>query len=401
MKVRTFFLFTLLFIIPTRVLASEIVINEIMAKPSTGEKEWIEIYNPTSSSVDLTGWVIQEKTATTETFNSYNLTGSLNSDSFYIYEFSNSKLNDGGDTINLINPQGGLIDTYSYTDAPRGKTYARIPNGANWSNDVTPSKESTNPTPSPTPTPTSAPTPTPTTTPSSSPTTTPIPTASAKPTIFTISNSPSQINENQSFSVSVNLSLPDNPYTKFYIKGAFKKSGSSNYFGNTRVSGNWVKNGNKYSNQLSLITNSSGNWNNAIELMSDIEDTGYTGNGDYIVKVGRYGESGSGPIWSNEINIKINQEEIGQIPQTSAVPSASTTGDFSDPSPRSITKKTSFKIASVAGTSTSSAEEPSDTKNTVKTNAPAFNLFTFFGGILIIAGLTSLGFLLLKSRGLV
>ena len=143
------------------------------------------------------------------------------------------------------------------------------------------------------------PTPTPSPTPSS---TSPSSTVTSS---FTVSDVPSQINSDQSFNVSANLSLPNNPDATFYLKGAFKKADSSNYFGLTKVSGIWIKNGSSYSEQYRITTNSTGNWSGNLEVQPDSGDSGFTGSGDYIFKVGRYTSSGSGPTWSNEATINL------------------------------------------------------------------------------------------------
>lgn len=146
---------------------------------------------------------------------------------------------------------------------------------------------------------------TPTATPTSSPTS-----SSSSSSSFTISNIPSELDSNKTFSASVNLLLSSNPDTKFYLKGAFKKGESTNYFGHTKVNGSWVKNGSSYSDQYSITTDSSGNWSGSLDIQIDAFDSGYTGSGDYIFKVGRYSSLGSGPTWSDEKSIKINAKEV-------------------------------------------------------------------------------------------
>lgn len=151
--------------------------------------------------------------------------------------------------------------------------------------------------------------PTPTPTPSSS--TTPSPSSTNNPTSsFSISSVPSEIDSSQIISVSTNLSLPSNPNTKFYLKGAFAKSGSSNYFGQTLVNASWVKNSRSYSDQFPITTDGSGNWSGNLEIQIDPFDSGYSGSDNYIFKVARYSSSGSGPTWSSEQNIKINSKEV-------------------------------------------------------------------------------------------
>jgi len=150
--------------------------------------------------------------------------------------------------------------------------------------------------PPPTPTPTATPTPS-----SSS-------SSSSSSSTFSISNIPTEIDSDKSFSTTINLSLSAN--TKFYLKGAFKKVDNSNYFGQTKVSGNWVKNSSTYSDQFPITTDSSGNWSGIIDVQIDPFDSGYIGSGDYIFKFGRYSDSGSGPTWSDEQSIKINAVAI-------------------------------------------------------------------------------------------
>ena len=139
----------------------------------------------------------------------------------------------------------------------------------------------------------------------------PSPSASSSPTSsFTITSIPTQINSDESFVSTVNLTLPANPNTKFYLKGAFKKPDTSNYFGLTKVGNSWVGNSNSYSDQLSITTNSSGSWSGNLEVKPDPFDSGYDSSGTYLFKIGRYSENGSGPNWSNEVSLNINAKPI-------------------------------------------------------------------------------------------
>lgn len=144
---------------------------------------------------------------------------------------------------------------------------------------------------------------------SSSPSPTPTPSPSSTSS-FAVSNVPSSIDSTQTFTTSVNLELSSYPNTKFYLKGAFVKSGSTNYFGFTKVVGNWVKNNSSYSSQYEITTDSGGKWSGNLEIQPDVMDSGYEGTNDYIFKVGRYTSSGNGPTWGNEVSIKINAKEV-------------------------------------------------------------------------------------------
>lgn len=247
---------------------------------------------------------------------------------------------------------------------------------------------------------TSTPTPIPSPTFSLSPTPTPSPTP--KLSSFTISNIPSQINSDQSFNVPINLSLPDNGNTNFYLKGAFKKSDSSNYFGQTKVSGSWVKNGSSYSNQFPITTDSSGSWSGNLEIKPDNEDSGFIGTDDYIFKIGRYTSSGSGPTWSNESTIKITSQENSQG-ETSANTFVPTTTSLQvktfTPNPTKNYDRLSYRIASVAAATTSATLSASTSTGISVKGQRQTSLLIWTGLIFIFAGAGSIGYIYLKSNG--
>ncbi len=109
---------------------SDLLINEIVSDPSEGN-EWIELINPRSDAIDLTGWSGHEAGGTSASF-----AGSIAPGAFAVVEFK-SKLNNSGDTITLIDPSGQIIDAVSYGDhdashlAPdKGSSLARNADGA-------------------------------------------------------------------------------------------------------------------------------------------------------------------------------------------------------------------------------------------------------------------------------
>lgn len=250
----------------------------------------------------------------------------------------------------------------------------------------------------------STPIPSPSSTPTPSPTLSPTPSPSlTSSSSFTISNTPSQINSNQLFNVSVNLSLPNNPNEKFYLKGAFKKSDSSNYFGLTKVSGSWIKNGSTYSNQFPITTDSSGNWSGNLEVKPDDEDSGFIGSGGYIFKVGRYKESNNpSVIWSNESNVEITQVSVSidtDNSESTPQPSINPTNNLL-PQTKSVLSKTTsapkfnYQIASVAAaTSSATPSAKAEVKNQKQTS-PMF----WIGLVFIFAGISSLGYIYLRKR---
>lgn len=246
---------------------------------------------------------------------------------------------------------------------------------------------------------TSIPSPTPTATPTPSSTTSSSSTTSTSS--FAISNTPSQINSDQSFTTSVNLSLPNDPNTNFYLKGAFKKADSTNYFGLTKVSGNWIKNGSSYASQYLITTDSSGNWSGNLEVQPDSKDSGFTDTGDYIFKVGRYTSTGSGPTWSNESNIKItaveNADQGGISPDSSSSTTAPSSSPKSEQSAKSKTTSSSqsksydrlMYHSSTVAAATTSASPPN---TAVKIQQPT-NFIVWLGTGLILTGIGLLAYI--------
>lgn len=151
---------------------------------------------------------------------------------------------------------------------------------------------------------------------------------------FSIQLPVNSLDVNSSVKSGISLVLPSNPNQTFFIKGAFIKPGGTNYFGKSMVKGNWVLNGSSYSNQLLITTDADGSWSGGIDVMPDNADSGFTGEGNYTFKVGRYNDSGSGPVWSNEISLHISGNQ--------AAPSATakTSGTTATPGPTAITAAT-------------------------------------------------------------
>ena len=237
----------------------------------------------------------------------------------------------------------------------------------------------------------------------------PTPTSTSSKSSFIISDVPSSVDSDKSFTTSVELSLPNSPSTTFYLKGAFKKADSSNYFGFTKIGSSWVKNGASYSSQYKITTDSAGNWSGNLEIKPDDSDSGFTGTGDYIFKVGRYSSSGSGPTWSNEETLNINGVAISSEEDSDTTAETTT---YSSPQgsiikpPSNKTNLTSpkNKQASVAGISLeASASSDSSVpqiqgEQKVKDNS-VFNYLPIAGGaILILSGLGSLVYIYRKQK---
>lgn len=214
---------------------NHLVISEIQAGGTSGYDEFIELYNPTSSEIDLTGWYITRKssTATTETnFFGSGMSGVIPSHHYFLIANSSGVyaasadliygISFGSDTtitlysdnkVTQVDRVGfgsaTLFETSSAPNPPTGGSLERISNIDTDNNladfQILTTSDPQNssfveetPTPLPTETPTPTPTETPTATPTESPTPTPTETASPTPTPSpTVSPTSSPIPRNQ------------------------------------------------------------------------------------------------------------------------------------------------------------------------------------------------------------
>jgi len=120
-----------------------IVINEIYSAPLSGEKEWAELYNSTISDINLADYSLKDGGVAAK-----NLSGTILSGGYFVFEASSGWLNNSGETLSLIyKPTNITIDQVTYGDwddnqdnqppAPSGgKSLSRIPNGFDSDNDL-------------------------------------------------------------------------------------------------------------------------------------------------------------------------------------------------------------------------------------------------------------------------
>ncbi len=159
-------------------------LNEYMPAPASGDSEYVELYNTNPFPVDISGWQIDDIEGGSSPYTLPPGSTIPANDIFLVTRTFG--LNNTGDTVRLIAPDGALRDSHSYASNPgAGVAWSRFPNGPGaWSTDSQPSPGLLNPPPAtPTATTTSSPTPTstPTTIPSSTPTATIAPTDTHTP----------------------------------------------------------------------------------------------------------------------------------------------------------------------------------------------------------------------------
>ncbi len=168
-----------------------IVINEFFV--GDGNSQWVELYNPTDSDIDISGWVIDDSGGSEKyVIPDKSMTGAKG---YIVFESTKFNLNKASeDTIRLFANEV-LIDSYSYSGSiTDGYSIGRKEDGIpEWVVFGSPSRGSSNnssttiptntPVPTNTPTPSNTPTPTKIPTPTKNPTLTKTPTPSKVPTI--------------------------------------------------------------------------------------------------------------------------------------------------------------------------------------------------------------------------
>lgn len=178
MKLKFIFLFIFVgfnFIFSS-IISAEIIINEIMPNPSTGQ-EWIELYNNSTQDASLSGYLLEDQLTSPSIIYEFSNEVILGNQ-YLVIDLISMKLNNSGDGVLLYDGDGDIIDETSYINAPSDLSWSRL--GDNSFEFLEPTRNLANlelvSTPTPTLILTSTPTqtPTPTLTPTIAPTPTPI-----------------------------------------------------------------------------------------------------------------------------------------------------------------------------------------------------------------------------------
>ncbi len=145
--------------------AQDIVINEFLPAPyldwngdsllDSGD-EWVEIFNASTHSIDLSGWQLDDNRSGSSAFRIPDGT-LLPARGFLVFFASETTigLNNDGDTVRLLHPDGTAADRKKYSPLQTNKSYARNPDGgSSWSIHCFPTPGLPNCSQQPAPTPT-------------------------------------------------------------------------------------------------------------------------------------------------------------------------------------------------------------------------------------------------------
>ncbi len=99
------------------------VVSEVMTSPESGEKEWIELYNPYSFALPLDEFQIDDgEGGSRPKF----LSGTIPPHSYYVVTLRTGIFNNEGDQVRLLSSQNNVIDVFSYTSGKKNKTWGRL-----------------------------------------------------------------------------------------------------------------------------------------------------------------------------------------------------------------------------------------------------------------------------------
>lgn len=221
-------------------------INEIYPAPTSGEQEWVEIYNDEGSQIDISGYYLNDAAN-----NKITLPSIIEPLGFVITTSSNI-LNNSGDTVILKNNLNETIESVTYSGSfSSDKTYAKCPDGnGTWQTLTMITKNQSNSSACPTSTPTPTLTPTPTETPTLTSTPTPEPptptalislTPSPTPTTPTPTPTPTSYDNIIISEVMVNPESEGNEWVELYNDNEYEVTLNSWYIDDEENTGSLPK----------------------------------------------------------------------------------------------------------------------------------------------------------------
>ncbi len=103
---------------------TDIYLSEVMVNPTTGEKEWVEIYNDNDFSVSLNNWYVDdlENGGSAPKIFSLEISGK----SYSVFNLTSSIFNNDGDNVRLLDFNKNFKDDFEYGKTEQGKTLGRI-----------------------------------------------------------------------------------------------------------------------------------------------------------------------------------------------------------------------------------------------------------------------------------
>jgi hypothetical protein len=130
-----------------------LVINEVMSNQGDPNPDWIEIYNPSNSEIDMSGFGVYDKPDAIYKF----AAGTMIAAKGYVVivcdkilatsdpaTYANFGISSGGETVFLVDTAAAVVDEVAVPAMPLGISYARIPDGGDVFENANGTKGTTN-----------------------------------------------------------------------------------------------------------------------------------------------------------------------------------------------------------------------------------------------------------------
>lgn len=126
-------------------LVGDVLINEFLPNPNTGNNEWIELYNTSSDVLDVSGMWLDDIASGGSSPKQIPLGTVIAPGGYYVRDMGGAYLNNGGDDVRLLSAdQITIFDSFSYSSSQKGVSYCRQPDGGTWSSTCAPSLNAEN-----------------------------------------------------------------------------------------------------------------------------------------------------------------------------------------------------------------------------------------------------------------
>lgn len=103
---------------------ADLRISEVYPSPNRGEREWVELWNPTDETISLLGWSIDDALDAGSKPVVFSHTVSLAPDERRIFDGLSIAWNNSGDHVRLIDPNGRVSDGVTYGLVKKGRAVA-------------------------------------------------------------------------------------------------------------------------------------------------------------------------------------------------------------------------------------------------------------------------------------
>lgn len=122
-----------------KISSSDITLNEIYARGTTAEPDWIELYNSSSAAIDISGYKIYDSggQSGSKTKKQIPVGTVVPSKGFFVIvtdelDPSGFGLSNSGEKIWLEDASGIIIDTVTFREHTVAQSYGRTPDGGEW-----------------------------------------------------------------------------------------------------------------------------------------------------------------------------------------------------------------------------------------------------------------------------